>query len=88
MERGNYWGLKLRDRILKTAERIIERFIRQQVDINELQFGFIPECAITNAIFILKQLQGKYLAKNNFYFAFEDLEKVFDRVSRMLYDGF
>ena len=53
MERGNYWGLKLRDQILKIAERIIERFIRQQVDINEMQFGFIPECAITNAIFIL-----------------------------------
>ena len=88
MERGKYWGLKLRDQILKTAERIIERFIRQQVDINELQFGFIPECAITSAIFILKQLQGKYLAKNNFYFAFEDLEKGFDRVFRVLYDGF
>ena len=66
MERGNYWGLKLRDQILKTAERIIERFIRQQVDTNELQFGFIPECAITNAIFILKQLQGKYLANKQF----------------------
>ena len=66
MERGNYWGLKLRDQILKIAERIIERFIRQQVDINEMQFGFIPERAITNAIFILKQLQGKYLANKQF----------------------
>ena len=66
MERGNYWGLKLRDQILKIAERIIESFIRKQLDINEMQFGFIPECEITNAIFILKQLQGKYLANKQF----------------------
>ena len=37
----------------------------------------------TDAIFILRQLQEKYLGKKkNLYFAFVDLEKAFDRVPR------
>ena len=48
-----------------------------------MRFGFIPGCGITKAIFILRQLQKKYLAKKkHLYFAFIDLEKAFDRVSR------
>ena len=36
----------------------------------------------TNTIFILRQLQKRYLAKKkkNLYFAFVDSEKAFDRV--------
>ena len=48
-----------------------------------MQFGFMPGWGTTNAIFILRQLQEKYLAKNRkLYFAFVDLEKAFDRVLR------
>ena len=37
----------------------------------------------TDAVFILRQLQEKYLAKSkNLFFAFFDLEKLFDRVRR------
>ena len=66
--------------ILKIAERIIERLIRQQVDMYEIQFGFMPECGTTN-IFILRQLQEKYLAKKIAFaiFVFRYLEKAFDR---------
>ena len=39
----------------------------------------------TDAIFIVRQLQEKYLAKNkNLYLAFVDLEKAFDRVPRQV----
>ena len=77
---GNYRGLKLTDQILKTTERIIEKLIRQQVDIDEMQFGLIPEYGTTNTIFILRQLQEKYLAKKIalIILAFVDLEKSFD----------
>ena len=35
----------------------------------------------TNTVFILRQLQKRYLAKKkNLYFAFVDSEKAFDRV--------
>ena len=36
LERGNHRGLKLTDHILELVERVIEKLIRQQVDINEI----------------------------------------------------
>ena len=81
LERGNYRGLKLTDQILKIADRITEELIKQQVDADETQFGFMPRYRTTNAIFILRQLQEKYLAKKkNLHLAFVNLEKAFHRV--------
>ena len=61
----------------------MEVLIRDRVDIDAMQFGFRPGRGTTDAIFILRQLQEKYLAKQKvLYFAFVDLEKAFDRVSR------
>ena len=83
MERGNYRGLKLLDHVLKVVERVVEKIIREQVNINDMQFGFMPGKGTTDAIFILRQLQEKYLAKDKqLFFAFVDLEKAFDRVPR------
>ena len=82
-ERGNYRGLKLIEHSLKVLERIMEVLIRDRVDIDAMQFGFRPGRGTTDAIFILRQLQEKYLAKHKvLYFAFVDLEKAFDRVPR------
>ena len=48
-----------------------------------MQFGFMPGVGTTDTIFIMRQLQEKYLAKRrNLYLAFVDLEKAFDRVPR------
>ena len=48
-----------------------------------MQFGFMPGRGTTDAIFILRQLQEKKLAKNKkLFLAFVDLEKAFDRVPR------
>ena len=47
------------------------------------QFGSVPGRGTTDAIFVVRQLQEKYLAANKrLYMAFVDLEKVFDRVPR------
>ena len=68
---------------MKIYERIIERRIRDEVDINPMQFGFMPGKGTTDGIFVLRQLQEKALAKNNkLYLGFVDLEKAFDRVPR------
>ena len=64
LERGNYRGLKLLDQCLKVVERIVEGFIRERVAIDDMQFGFMPGRGTTDAIFILRQVQEKYLAKN------------------------
>ena len=66
------------------AERIIERLIRQQVDINDIQFGFMTRCGTTNAILILRQLKEKYSAKSkNASFTFVDSEKDFEILGKL-----
>ena len=55
LARGNYRGLKLLDQVMKVLERILEVFIREKVNINDMQFGFT-----TDAIFIVRQMQEKY----------------------------
>ena len=42
LDRGNYCGLKMLDQILKLFERILEPIIRSQVDIDNMQFGYMP----------------------------------------------
>ena len=68
---------------MKVVERVIERRIREQVKIDDMQFGFRSGRGTTDAIFIVRQLQEKYREKKkDLYFAFIDLEKAFDRVPR------
>ena len=46
-----------------------------------MQFGFRPEMGTTDIIFIVMQLQEKYLRKKKeLWMAFLDLDKAFDRV--------
>jgi hypothetical protein len=81
--RGNYRGPKLLEQTMKVLERVADGIIRQQVVINDTQFGFTPGQGTTDAIFILRQMQEKYIgAERKLYMAFVDLEKAFDRVPR------
>ena len=78
---SNYCGLKLTDHVLKVIERVVENIICGTVNIDEMQFGFCPSPGTTDAIFILRQLQKKYLAKHRkLYMAFAHLEDAFHRV--------
>ena len=66
---------------MKVLERIVDGLIRQLVSINYSQFGFVPGRGTTDVIFVVRQLQVKYLAANKrLHMAFVDLEKEFDRV--------
>lgn len=74
---------------MKVVERIVDTVIRDMTNIDEMQFAFVPGRGTTDAIFIVRQLQEKYLpmkdlsGKNlTLYYAFVDLEKAFDRVPR------
>ena len=69
-------GLKLLDEIKKVAESAWENRITQRVDIDAMQFDFVPTSGATNATFIIRQLGQK----KQLYFVFADLEKAFDRV--------
>ena len=71
--RGNYRGLKLLEHAMKAFERILEGLIRKQVSIDDMQYGFMPGRGTTDAIFIARQVQEKFIAKNKtLYFAFID----------------
>jgi len=55
-------GIKLLEHAMKVVERIFENRIRQQIYIDDMQFGFIKGKGITDAIFIVRQRQ-KFRAK-------------------------
>ena len=56
-------GQKITDQFLEIVERVIGKLIRKNADIDAMQFGFLPRCGTSNAIFILIQLLEKYLPK-------------------------
>ena len=67
---------------MKILERIVYGLIRQVVSIDDSKFGFVPGRGTTDAIFVVQQLQEKYLLNKRLYMAFMDLEKAFDCVPR------
>ena len=68
---------------MKVFERVIEARVQERVQIDNMQFDFISGKGITDTIFIVHQLQEKYLAKKkDLWMAFIDLENAFDRVPR------
>ena len=83
LECGSYRGIKLLEHVMKILERVIDSRVRRIVKVDDMQFGFMAGKGTTDAIFVVRQLQEKYLAKNkDLWMAFVDLEKAFDRVPR------
>ena len=64
LKRGNYRGLKLTKQVMKIYERTVGGLFRQILSVSDSQFGFGPEKGTTDAIFVVRQLQEKYLAAN------------------------
>ena len=80
---GSYSIIKLLEQPIKVLERVLEKRIRCQVSIDNMQFGFMPGKGTTDAIFIMQQVQEKHQTKRKkLYYGFVDLEKAFDRVPR------
>ena len=87
LDRCNNRGIKLTVQVMKVMESIVDGLIREMITIDEMQFTFVPGRGTTDAIYIIRQLQEKFLpmqdlngANRTLYFAFVDLEKAFDRV--------
>ena len=82
-ECGNYRGMKLMSHTMKLWEKVIEARIKKEVTIAEQQFGFMPGRSITDAIFCLSMLLGKWTeGQKAVHCAFIDLEKAYDWVLR------
>jgi len=68
---------------MKVVERIFQYRIRQQIEINDMQFGFMKGKGTIDAIFMARQMQENFRVKGKkLYIVFLDLEKAFDRVPR------
>ena len=80
---GSYRGIKLTSHKMKVWEKIIEARIRDRVEINEHQYGFMPRKGTTDALFALRMLMEKYRkSQRELYCVSVDLEKAYDRVLR------
>jgi len=83
MECGSYRGIKLLEHAMKVVEKTFEHRIRQQIEVDDMQFGLMKGKGTTDAIFTVRQMQEYFRVKGKkLYFGFVDLEKAFDRVPR------
>ena len=57
---GSYRGVKLLEHAMKIVETVPERQIRPLVNLNEMQFGFMPGKDTVDAIFIVRRIQEEY----------------------------
>ena len=53
---GSYRGVKQLEHATKIVERVLERRIRGLVNLNKMQFGFMPEKETVDAIFIVRRM--------------------------------
>ncbi len=68
LECGSYRAIKVLEHGMKVLERVLERRKRKKVKTDEMQFGFMPGRGTTNVIFIVMQLQYKYMYKRKTLF--------------------
>ena len=72
-----------RGHAMKIFERVLGRQIETLINLNKMQFGFMPGKGTVDAIFIVRRIQEEYQKKDKkLYMCFVDMEKAFDRVPR------
>ena len=64
MDCGSYRAIKLLKHAMKVFERVLERRLRGLVKINDMQYGFTPDRGTTDAIFIVRQMQERFMEKD------------------------
>jgi hypothetical protein len=83
----NYRGIKLMSHTMKLWERVIEHRLRGMTHITMNQFGFMPGRSTMEAIFLIRQVMERYKKQNDLHMVFIDLEKVYDKIPRILCGG-
>ena len=88
MSCGSYREVKLLEHAMKIVKMVLEKRIRTLVNLNEMQFGFMPEKGTVDAIFIVRKIQKEYQNKDKkLYMCFADMEKAFVKVPRKVISG-
>ena len=80
---NSYRGVKLLEHAFKLYEKILDRRLREVLDIDKMQYEFMPGRETVYPVFVLRELTEKFIAENKkLFFVFVDLEKAFDQVPR------
>ena len=80
---NSYRGIKLLEHAFELSEKVLDGRLREVVDIDKMQYGFMPGRGTVDAVFVLRRLSEKFRAKNKkLFFILVDLEKGSDRVPR------
>ena len=75
-------GIKLLEHVFKMYEKVLDRRLREVIDIDKMQYGFMPRRGTVDAVFVLRRINEKFRVKDKkLFFIFIDLEKAFDQVS-------
>ena len=76
---NSYRRIKLLEHAFKLYEKILDGHVHEVVDIDKMQYGFMPGRGTVDAVFVLRRLNDKFRAKNKkLFFMFVDPEKAFD----------
>ena len=75
-------GIELLEHAFKLYEKVLDEHLHEVVDIEKMQYGFMPGRGTVDAVFVLRRLSEKFRARYKLFFVFVDLEKTFDRVPR------
>ena len=85
---NTYRGVKLLEHAMKIVERVLKRRIRELVNFDSMQFGFMPGRGTTDALLVARRMQEEYRdKKKKLYMYFVDIEKAFGRVPRKVMEG-
>ena len=79
---NSYRGINLLKHAFKLYEKVFNGRLLEVVDIDKMQYGFMPGRGTVDAVFVLMRLSEKFRAKNKFIFIFVDLEKAFEQVPK------
>ena len=58
------------------------KLYKKALDIDKMQYGFMPGRGAVDAVLVLRKLSEKFRDKKKLFFIFVDLEKAFDLVQR------
>ena len=53
---NTYRGVKLLEHAMKMVEKVLETRIRKLVNIDSMQFGFMPGRGTTDALFVVRRM--------------------------------
>ena len=60
---NTYRGVKLLEHAMEIVERVLDSRIQESVNIDSMQFGFMPGRRMTDTLFVVRRMQKEYSDK-------------------------